>query len=150
MATATKQVDEGVVASGLRELTERGISNIWAQQLIAFGAAHRKPFADGNLRAMINDLYDELGPASFTVTWQHDPRGLLNAAVAFLADLRLLRRVEAGVLVLPAAARYRNIKAALPVRHAEGQLALDLFGGDINGDINGDISGDIGGESDDD
>ena len=87
------------------------------------------PFiADSGLRAMINDLYDELGPASFTVTWQHDPRGLLNAAVAFLADLRLLRRVDAGVLVLPAAARYRNIKAALPVRHAEGQLALDLFG----------------------
>jgi uncharacterized protein (TIGR02678 family) len=91
------------------------------------------PFiADSGLRAMINDLYDELGPASFTVTWQHDPRGLLNAAVAFLADLRLLRPVEAGVLVLPAAARYRNIKAALPVRHAEGQLALDLFGGDID------------------
>ena len=89
------------------------------------------PFiADSGLRAMINDLYDELGPASFTVTWQHDPRGLLNAAVAFLADLRLLRPVNAGVLVLPAAARYRNIKAALPVRHAEGQLALDLFGGD--------------------
>jgi len=91
------------------------------------------PFiADSGLRAMINDLFDELGPASFTVTWQHDPRGLLNAAVAFLADLRLLRPVDAGVLVLPAAARYRNIKAALPVRHAEGQLALDLFGGDID------------------
>ena len=101
------------------------------------------PFiADSGLRAMINDLYDELGPASFTVTWQHDPRGLLNAAVAFLADLRLLRRVDAGVLVLPAAARYRNIKAALPVRHAEGQLALDLFGGDIGGDIDGDSGGD--------
>src|ERR1700722_1237621 len=91
------------------------------------------PFiTDSGLRAMINDLYDELGPASFTVSWQHDPRGLLNAAVAFLADLRLLRPVDAGVLVLPAAARYRNIKAALPVRHAEGQLALDLFGGDID------------------
>jgi uncharacterized protein (TIGR02678 family) len=91
------------------------------------------PFiTDSGLRAMINDLYDEIGPASFTVSWQHDPRGLLNAAVAFLADLRLLRPVDAGVLVLPAAARYRNIKAALPVRHAEGQLALDLFGGDID------------------
>jgi uncharacterized protein (TIGR02678 family) len=101
------------------------------------------PFiADSGLRAMINDLYDELGPGSFTVTWQHDPRGLLNAAVAFLADLRLLRRVEAGVLVLPAAARYRNIKAALPVRHAEGQLALDLFGGNISDDIGGDIDDD--------
>ena len=102
------------------------------------------PFiADSGLRAMINDLYDELGPASFTITWQHDPRGLLNAAVAFLADLRLLRRVDAGVLVLPAAARYRNIKAALPVRHAEGQLALDLFGGNTSGDISADGGGDI-------
>ena len=109
------------------------------------GARHPVvPFiADSGLRSMINDLYEELGPASFTVTWQHDPRGLLNAAVAFLSDLRLLRRVDAGVLVLPAAARYRNIKAALPVRHAEGQLALDLFGGNIGGNISGDIGGDI-------
>ncbi len=116
----------------------------WTQPPDAAGRAPVVPFiADSGLRAMINDLYDELGPASFTVTWQHDPRGLLNAAVAFLADLRLLRRVDAGVLVLPAAARYRNIKAALPVRHAEGQLALDLFGADIGGNISGDIGGDI-------
>jgi uncharacterized protein (TIGR02678 family) len=93
------------------------------------GAPALVPFiADSALRAMIDDLYDELGPASFTVSWQHDQRGLLNAALAFLGDLRLLRRVDGGALVLPAAARYRNIKAALPVRHAEGQLALDLFG----------------------
>jgi hypothetical protein len=50
---------------------------------------------------------------------------LLEAATAFLTDLRLLRRVPGGVLLLPAAARYRNIKLALPVRHSgEGQLAL--------------------------
>jgi uncharacterized protein (TIGR02678 family) len=90
--------------------------------LVPFIAATR-------LRTMIEELYDEVGAASFTVTWQHDPSGLLNAAVTFLADLRLLRQVDGGVLVLPAAARYRNIKLALPVRHAEGQLALDLFGG---------------------
>ena len=98
------------------------------------------PFiADARLHAMIADLYDEVGAASFTVTWQHDPRGLLSAALAFLADLRLLRPVPGGVLVLPAAARYRNIKLALPVRHAEGQLALDLFGGpsDLRGDGDG-------------
>ena len=71
------------------------------------------------------------------MTWQHDPRGLLNAAVAFLADLRLLRPVPGGALVLPAAARYRNIKLALPVRHAEGQLALDLFGSGGNGSAPG-------------
>ncbi len=80
---------------------------------------------DSRLRTMIDELYDELGAASFTITWQHDPRGLLAAATAFLADLRLLRRVPGGVLMLPAAARYRNIKLALPVRHAgDGQLAL--------------------------
>jgi uncharacterized protein (TIGR02678 family) len=85
---------------------------------------------DGRLRAMIDELYDELGAGSFGVTWKHDPRGLLAAAQAFLADLRLLRPVPGGVLVLPAAARYRNIKLALPVRHADGQLALDLSAGD--------------------
>jgi uncharacterized protein (TIGR02678 family) len=98
------------------------------------------PFiADARLHAMIAGLYDEVGAASFTVTWQHDPRGLLSAAMAFLADLRLLRPVPGGAIVLPAAARYRNIKLALPVRHAEGQLALDLFGGpsDFRGDGDG-------------
>jgi uncharacterized protein (TIGR02678 family) len=80
------------------------------------------------LRIMIDELYEELGAASFTITWQHDPRGLLDAALTFLTDLRLLRPVPGGVLVLPAAARYRNIKLALPDRHADGQLALALFG----------------------
>jgi uncharacterized protein (TIGR02678 family) len=78
------------------------------------------------LRVMIDELYDELGAGSFTITWQHDPPGLLRTALDFLADLRLLRPVPGGVLVLPAAARYRNIKLALPVRHAEGQMALEF------------------------
>jgi uncharacterized protein (TIGR02678 family) len=109
-----------------------------AQQNRPAGPALLPLIADSRLHAMIDELYDEVGASSFTVTWQHDPRGLLRAAVAFLADLRLLRPVAGGVLVLPAAARYRNIKLALPVRHAEGQLALDLFGG----------PGDPGGASD--
>ena len=75
---------------------------------------------------MIDELYDEIGAASFTVAWQHDPRGLLAAALSFLADLRLLRLVPGGVLVLPAAARYRTSKLALPVRHADGQMALEF------------------------
>jgi uncharacterized protein (TIGR02678 family) len=85
------------------------------------------PFvAHSMLHVMIDELYDELGGGSFTITWQHDPRGLLAAATQFLADLRLLRPVPGGALVLPAAARYRNIKLALPVRHAAGQLGLDF------------------------
>ena len=83
------------------------------------------PFVEqSRLAGLVGDLYEELGAASFTITWQHDPRGLLAAALAFLADLRLVRPVPGGVLILPAAARYRNIKLALPVRHAEGQMAL--------------------------
>lgn len=83
------------------------------------------PFIENSrLRVMIDELYEELGAAAFTITWQHDQRGLLAAAAQFLADLRLLRPVPGGVLVLPAAARYRNIKLALPVRHAAGQLGL--------------------------
>jgi uncharacterized protein (TIGR02678 family) len=85
------------------------------------------PFVEhSRLRVMIDELYAELGAASFTITWQHDPPGLLAAALGFLADLRLLRPVPGGVLVLPAAARYRNIKLALPVRHAEGQMAMEF------------------------
>jgi uncharacterized protein (TIGR02678 family) len=130
------QTDQGRLETSQADASPADLSRPDPSRADAGGRHPVVPFiADSGLRAMINDLYDELGPGSFTITWQHDPRGLLNAAVAFLADLRLLRRVDAGVLVLPAAARYRNIKAALPVRHAEGQLALDLFGGDIGGGI---------------
>jgi uncharacterized protein (TIGR02678 family) len=93
----------------------------------AHAAPHLVPFVEhSRLGVMIDELYDELGADSFTITWQHDPRGLLAAALQFLADLRLLRPVPGGVLVLPAAARYRNIKLALPVRRAAGQLGLDF------------------------
>lgn len=89
------------------------------------------PFVElSRLRVMVGELYSELGASSFGLTWQHDPGGLLAAALSLLADLRLLRPVPGGALVLPAAARYRNIKLALPVRHADGQLALDFGTGD--------------------
>ena len=89
------------------------------------------PFvAEASLRGMIDELYDELGPASFTVAWQADPHGLLAAAVTLLASLRLLRPAPGGVLVLPAAARFRNIKLALPVRSASGQQAMDFSTGE--------------------
>jgi uncharacterized protein (TIGR02678 family) len=103
---------------------ERSVSPAVARQLLA-------PFIEhSRLGGMIDELYEELGAASFTITWQHDPRGLLSAALSFLADLRLLSPVPGGVLVLPAALRYRNIKLALPVRRAGGQQALSFGAGD--------------------
>ncbi len=129
------RIDSALPQAGvIRELA-------WSNPQDSYPERHRPPadsspsaaevhlVEDSRLGRMIDELYDELGAASFTVTWQHDPRGLLAAAVAFLEDLRLLRRVPGGVLVLPAAARYRNIKLALPTpQSGEAQLALDLFG----------------------
>ncbi|MEV7969289.1 DUF2398 family protein [Sphaerisporangium sp. NPDC088356] len=79
------------------------------------------------LAAMVGELYEELGAASFSSMWQHDPEGLLDAAVTLLTELRLVRRHPGGVLLLPAFARYRNITLALPDRrHNQGQLGLHL------------------------
>ncbi|MEZ0075384.1 DUF2398 family protein [Planotetraspora sp. GP83] len=78
------------------------------------------------LRALVEELYDRFGAASFTSAWQQDPHGLLDAALALLADMRLVRPVPGGVLLLPAAVRYRNITLAIPAP-PKGQL--DLFEG---------------------
>jgi uncharacterized protein (TIGR02678 family) len=80
------------------------------------------------LDTMIDELFEEFGAASFTSTWQQDPRGLLDAAVTFLAELGLLRPVPGGVLLLPAAVRYRNITLALADNHHGGQLPLGVAG----------------------
>lgn len=130
------RVDSALPAAGVvQELAWSAPADVFDDAERAAVAAQITPLsapfvAESRLRVMIDDLYAELGATSFTVTWQHDPPGLLAAALSFLADLRLLRPVPGGALVLPAAARYRNIKLALPVRHAEGQLALDLGAGD--------------------
>ena len=77
------------------------------------------------LEGMLAGLYDEFGAASFTAQWQFDQAGLLEAATRLLDDLSLARRQPGGVLVLPAAWRYKNITAALPdgARH-DGQGAF--------------------------
>jgi uncharacterized protein (TIGR02678 family) len=75
------------------------------------------------LEAMVDELFEEFGAASFTSAWQQDPHGLLEAAVTFLSELSLLRPVPGGVLVLPAAVRYRNITLALA---DTSQQSLDL------------------------
>jgi uncharacterized protein (TIGR02678 family) len=98
------------------------------------GAADRPaplqaPFVERTrLAGMLDDLYTDFGAASFTAQWQHDQEGLLAAALRLLDDLRLIRRLPGGALILPAAARYRNITAALPdSARRDGQGAFDLF-----------------------
>jgi uncharacterized protein (TIGR02678 family) len=88
------------------------------------------PFIDGTrLEHMLDELYGHFGPASFTVQWQYDRRGLLDAATRLLDDLRLLRRMPGGAAILPAAARYRNITAALPEgARRDGQAMFNFSG----------------------
>ncbi len=79
------------------------------------------------LTAMLDELYRDFGAASFGAQWQYDKAGLLEAAARLLGDLGLVRPVPGGVLILPAAARYRNITATLPASGRRGgQGALDF------------------------
>ena len=95
------------------------------------GAARalQAPFVERTrLAGMLADLYTDFGAGSFTAQWQHDQEGLLAAALRLLDDLRLIRCLPGGALILPAAARYRNITAALPdSARRDGQGAFDLF-----------------------
>jgi uncharacterized protein (TIGR02678 family) len=88
------------------------------------------PFIDRTrLERMLGELYELFGPPSFTVQWQYDRQGLLDAATRLLDDLRLVRRMPGGAAILPAAARYRNITAALPAgARREGQGMFDFSG----------------------
>jgi uncharacterized protein (TIGR02678 family) len=87
------------------------------------------PFVERTrLAGMLADLYTDFGAGSFTAQWQHDQDGLLAAALRLLDDLRLILCLPGGALILPAAARYRNITAALPdSARRDGQGAFDLF-----------------------
>jgi uncharacterized protein (TIGR02678 family) len=79
------------------------------------------------LAAMIDGLYADFGPNSFTAQWEHDPHGLLHAGLQLLDDLGLIRCLRSGALILPAAARYRNVTAALPDgARRDGQAAFDF------------------------
>jgi uncharacterized protein (TIGR02678 family) len=88
------------------------------------------PFIDRTrMEHMLDELYEHFGPASFTVQWQYDRRGLLDSATRLLDDLRLVRRMPGGAVILPAAARYRNITAALPAgARRDGQGMFDFAG----------------------
>jgi uncharacterized protein (TIGR02678 family) len=95
---------------------------------LSAGPPLEAPFVERTrLEGMLTELYEDFGAASFTAQWQYDQMGLLDAATRLLDDLRLIRRLPGGALILPAAARYRNITAALPdgARH-DGQGAFDF------------------------
>ena len=124
-------------ADDLRDLLERidtgtpsgPADHDWAGAAVE-GDPLEVPFIDRTrLERMLGELYEHFGAASFTVQWQYDRHGLLDAATRLLDDLRLVRRMPGGVAILPAAARYRNITAALPAgARRDGQAMFDFSG----------------------
>jgi uncharacterized protein (TIGR02678 family) len=98
------------------------------------------PFiSDARLTAMMLALYARFPKKSFTDTWAADPEGLLQRAIRFLIEMSLLAPATKGVLVLPAAGRYRTI---IPVvAPTNDQLQLDLGSADVvRGETGGVIS----------
>ncbi|MDE3723282.1 DUF2398 family protein [Nocardiopsis sp. N85] len=129
--TAAPTAHADLIARVDSALPREGVVEALAWTAPATTAATPEPataplIEQGRLEAMVDDLFAEFGAASFTAAWQRDPRGLLDAALELLTDLSLLRPVPGGVLVLPAALRYRNIQGALPQRPDTGMLPLGL------------------------
>ncbi|MFC9251197.1 TIGR02678 family protein [Amycolatopsis thailandensis] len=81
----------------------------------------------GWLTATMSRLVERYGSA-FAAQWRADPPRLLDAALDLLADLRMVAKIEGGVLALPLLARYRNVVFEVRKRKAEPTL-FDLLEG---------------------
>ncbi|MEV7969990.1 TIGR02678 family protein [Sphaerisporangium sp. NPDC088356] len=85
------------------------------------------PFVtDSWLRTAMKQLMDTYGTA-FAVAWRGDPDRLLREALHLLASLRLVVRVEGGVLALPLLARYRGTTAEVKPRARRTQAQTDTL-----------------------
>lgn len=76
---------------------------------------------NGWLAATMSGLVDRYG-STFAAQWRADPQRLLDAALGLLAEMRMVVRVEGGVLALPLLARYRNVVVEVRKRKAEPTL----------------------------
>lgn len=81
----------------------------------------------GWLTATMTRLIERYG-STFAAQWRADPSRLLGAALDLLADLRMIARIEGGVLALPLLARYRNVVFEVRKRKAEPTL-FDMLEG---------------------
>lgn len=86
------------------------------------------------IQETVQALADRYG-ATFAAQWQADVPGLTAEVLTLLERLRLLRRVEDGVLVLPALARYRGAVVTVRTKKAEELFvaASDTFVPDRTG-----------------
>lgn len=121
-----RAIDAGLPATGvLAELAEQpaatgsGEPEEGAEET-ADNAAHPL-LEDGWLAGAMAGLLDRYG-STFAAAWRADPDRLLAAALDLLAGLRIIVRVEGGVLALPLLARYRHVMVEVRRRKAEPTL----------------------------
>jgi uncharacterized protein (TIGR02678 family) len=81
-------------------------------------AETRYPFVtDSWLRGRLKEITGEYG-AGFAADLRGDPDRLLDQALALLAAMSLITRVDGGALALPLLARYRGVTARVKTRTA--------------------------------
>ena len=119
-ADLARQLDASIPAGSVYdELADAG-------QSVSVVESADDPFvADSWLAATITDL-TELYGKTFAAGWQADPAGLRAEAVALLERLRLVARVDGGVVALPAIARYGGVVATVREREAVPTLFAAL------------------------
>jgi hypothetical protein len=117
------EVDAGLPTTGVfHELAD-------AEERIEASEADPPPcplLENGWLAATMSGLVDRYG-STFAAQWRADPQRLLDAALSLLAEMRMVVRIEGGVLALPLLARYRNVVVEVRKWKAEPTLFdLDL------------------------
>ncbi|WP_327047213.1 TIGR02678 family protein [Microbispora sp. NBC_01189] len=117
------RIDAGLPVKGVMdELSEAGP----VEREAAVEAAVYPFVTDAWLRSAMTQLMNTYGMA-FAVAWRGDPDRLLSEALNLLASLRLVARVEGGVLALPLLARYRGTTAEVRPRARRAQSQTDTL-----------------------
>jgi uncharacterized protein (TIGR02678 family) len=119
-STLAAQVDAGLPAAGVLSELASEQASVAAIQDDQEAPTHPL-FTDGWLRSAMTGLVERYG-STFAAQWRADPDRLLGAALDLLAELRIIARVEAGVLALPLLARYRNVVVEVRRRKSEQTL----------------------------
>lgn len=81
----------------------------------------------GWLAAAMDGLVRRYG-STFASQWRADPERLLAGALDLLAELRMIVRIDGGVLALPLLARYRNVAVEVRRRKSAPTLFDDPAG----------------------
>ena len=126
------QLDSAIPAAGvLRELADDSPEARPEARFDAPQETHATyPLVEDSwIDGVVTDLGLRFG-RTFAAQWQADPAGLRRRSVDLLDAQRLVRKVDGGVLVLPALARYRGVVVTVREREPQLDLSTELVNSD--------------------